>query len=201
MSEFAPKVAGDKGGKTERVVGRDLADLQGRLANYVGSGGRLTPFTKCLTLYLPIPSLQGVDVVDTPGVNDPVRSREERTMEELHNCDVVFVVSPAGQFLNRQDLDLMGRLTYKDGVREVFLVASQVDGQLFGSERDKHDGRLPDVLQGLCSTLANSGQQHPGGGERHQSGAGYAQEPTSGAPGGYLQRCPCAVDPAGNRVG
>ncbi|HBN9503701.1 TPA: dynamin family protein [Pseudomonas aeruginosa] len=145
---------GDKGGKTERVDGRDLADLQGKLANYVGSGGRLTPFTKCLTLYLPIPSLQGVDVVDTPGVNDPVRSREERTMEELHNCDVVFVVSPAGQFLNRQDLDLMGRLTYKDGVREVFLVASQVDGQLFGSERDKHDGRLPDVLQGLRSTLA-----------------------------------------------
>ncbi|WP_191985371.1 dynamin family protein [Pseudomonas aeruginosa] len=145
---------GDKGGKTERVDGRDLADLQGKLANYVGSGGRLTPFTKCLTLYLPIPSLQGVDVVDTSGVNDPVRSREERTMEELHNCDVVFVVSPAGQFLNRQDLDLMGRLTYKDGVREVFLVASQVDGQLFGSERDKHDGRLPDVLQGLRSTLA-----------------------------------------------
>lgn len=145
---------GDKGGKTERVDGRDLADLQGKLANYVGSGGRLTPFTKCLTLYLPIPSLQGVDVVDTPGVNDPVRSREERTMEELHNCDVVFVVSPAGQFLNRQDLDLMGRLTYKDGVREVFLVASQVDGQLFGRERDKHDGRLPDVLQGLRSTLA-----------------------------------------------
>lgn len=145
---------GDKGGKTERVDGRDLADLQGKLANYVGSGGRLTPFTKCLTLYLPIPSLQGVDVVDTPGVNDPVRSREERTMEELHNCDVVFVVSLAGQFLNRQDLDLMGRLTYKDGVREVFLVASQVDGQLFGSERDKHDGRLPDVLQGLRSTLA-----------------------------------------------
>lgn len=144
---------GDKGGKTERVDGRDLADLQGKLANYVGSGGRLTPFTKCLTLYLPIPSLQGVDVVDTPGVNDPVRSREERTMEELHNCDVVFVVSPAGQFLNRQDLDLMGRLTYKDGVREVFLVASQIDGQLFGSERDKHNGRLPDVLQGLRQTL------------------------------------------------
>ena len=140
--------------ETQRIEGRDLADLQTKLADYVGAGGRFTAFTKCLSLYLPLPALEGVDVVDTPGVNDPIRSREERTMEELHNCDVVFVVSPSGQFLNQQDLELMGRLTYKDGVREVFLVASQIDGQLFGSERDKHNGRLPDVLQGLRQTLA-----------------------------------------------
>jgi len=139
--------------ETQRIEGRDLADLQTKLADYVGAGGRFTAFTKCLSLYLPLPALEGVDVVDTPGVNDPIRSREERTMEELHNCDVVFVVSPSGQFLNRQDLELMGRLTYKDGVREVFLVASQIDGQLFGSERDKHNGHLPDVLQGLRQTL------------------------------------------------
>lgn len=140
--------------EAQRIEGHDLADLQTKLADYVGADGQFTPFTKCLTLFLPLPSLQGVDLVDTPGVNDPIRSREERTMEELHNCDVVFVVSPSGQFLNQQDLELMGRLTYKDGVREVFLVASQIDGQLFGSERDKHDGRLPDVLQGLRRTLA-----------------------------------------------
>ncbi len=97
--------------ETQRIEGRDLADLQTKLADYVGAGGRFTPFTKCLSLYLPLPALEGVDVVDTPGVNDPIRSREERTMEELHNCDVVFVVSPSGQFLNQQDLDLMGRLT------------------------------------------------------------------------------------------
>lgn len=152
--ERIKKAGGLPSHETQRIEGRDLADLQTKLANYVGADGQFTPFTKCLTLFLPLLSLQGVDLVDTPGVNDPIRSREERTMEELHNCDVVFVVSPSGQFLNQQDLELMGRLTYKDGVREVFLVASQIDGQLFGSERDKHDGRLPDVLQGLRRTLA-----------------------------------------------
>lgn len=153
MYERIRAAGGLPGNETQRIEGRDLADLQTKLADFVGAGGRFTPFTKCLSLYLPLPALQGVDVVDTPGVNDPIRSREERTMEELHNCDVVFVVSPSGQFLNRQDLELMGRLTYKDGVREVFLVASQIDGQLFGSERDKHNGHLPDVLQGLRQTL------------------------------------------------
>ncbi|MCQ4249138.1 dynamin family protein [Pseudomonas stutzeri] len=153
MYERIRAAGGLPGNETQRIEGRDLADLQTKLADFVGAGGRFTPFTKCLSLYLPLPALQGVEVVDTPGVNDPIRSREERTMEELHNCDVVFVVSPSGQFLNRQDLELMGRLTYKDGVREVFLVASQIDGQLFGSERDKHNGHLPDVLQGLRQTL------------------------------------------------
>lgn len=124
----------------------------------MGANGKFTPFTKCLSIYLPLPALEGVDVVDTPGVNDPIRSREERTMEELHRCDVVFVVSPSGQFLNVQDLELMGRLTYKDGVREVFLVASQIDGQLFGSERERFNGHLPGVLQGLRQTLAQQAQ-------------------------------------------
>jgi len=57
--------------ETQRIEGRDLADLQTKLADYVGAGGRFTPFTKCLSLYLPLPALEGVDVVDTPGVNDP----------------------------------------------------------------------------------------------------------------------------------
>lgn len=149
------RVAGGFPGSTaQRIEGNDLADLQKKLNDYVGADGRFTPFTKCLTLYLPLPALNGVDVVDTPGVNDPIRSREERTMQELHKCDVVFVVSPAGQFLNQQDLELMGRLAFKEGVREVFLVASQIDGQLFGSERDKHNGQLTGVLQGLRQTLA-----------------------------------------------
>lgn len=138
----------------QRIDGHDIDDLQQRLSDYVGAEGKFTPFTKCLSLYLPLPALQGVDVVDTPGVNDPIRSREERTMEELHRCDVVFVVSPSGQFLNQQDMELMGRLAYKDGVREVFLVASQIDGQMFGSEREKHGGRLNSVLEGLHRTLA-----------------------------------------------
>lgn len=52
--------------ETQRIEGRDLADLQTKLADYVGAGGRFTPFTKCLSLYLPLPALEGVDVVDTP---------------------------------------------------------------------------------------------------------------------------------------
>ena len=116
-------------------------------------------------------------------MNDPVRSREERTMEELHNCDVVFVVSPAGQFLNRQDLDLMGRLTYKGWrcARSSWSPARSTDS-CSAANAISTTVACPMSRRG-CAAPGHSGQQHPGGGERHQSGAGYAQEPTGGAPG------------------
>ncbi len=44
----------------QRIEGRDIADLQSKLADYVGAEGRFTPFTKCLLLYLPLPALGNV---------------------------------------------------------------------------------------------------------------------------------------------
>lgn len=140
--------------KSQPIDAKSIEDLQGKLGDYVGANGKFTPFTKCLSIFLPLPALRDMEVVDTPGVNDPIVSRESRTYEELHRCDVVFVVSPSGQFLNMQDLELMDRLVSKDGVEEVFLVASQIDAQMFSSEHKRHGGRLPDVLQGLRKTLA-----------------------------------------------
>ena len=140
--------------KSQPIDAKSIEDLQGKLGDYVGANGKFTPFTKCLSIFLPLLALRDMEVVDTPGVNDPIVSRESRTYEELHRCDVVFVVSPSGQFLNMQDLELMDRLASKDGVEEVFLVASQIDAQMFSSEHKRHGGRLPDVLQGLRQTLA-----------------------------------------------
>ena len=146
-------------GEPRHIKAKNIDDLRGQLPDYVGAEGKFTPFTKCLSLFLPLAALQGMEVVDTPGINDPIPSREKRTYEALHRCDVVFIVSPSGQFLNAQDLSLMDRISDKDGVGEVFLVASQIDGQLFGSERQKYGGHLPSVLQGLQQTLAQQAHQ------------------------------------------
>lgn len=84
-------------------------------------------------------------------MNDPVQSREERTVELLKICDVVFIVSPAGQFLNEQDLEVMGRITQKEGVQELVLVASQIDTQLYGSEKRT---RLSDAVDAIRQQLS-----------------------------------------------
>lgn len=139
---------------TKRIEGKDIKALLGKLGDYVGAAGKFTPFTKCMSIYLPLEPLKDLEVVDTPGVNDPIVSREKRTFDELHKCHAVIVVSPSGQFLNSQDLNLMQRLVKQDGVEEIFLAASQIDGQLFSSEYARHGGNLRAVLQGLRDTLA-----------------------------------------------
>ena len=70
-----------------------VADLQSMLESYVGASGRYTPIVKCLTIKLCDERLKGIQIVDTPGVNDPVLSREQRTREFLRACHGVFFLS------------------------------------------------------------------------------------------------------------
>lgn len=125
--------------------------LSAQLLNYVGASGKYMPFTKVVHIAMPLESLKDIRVIDTPGMNDPVQSREARTVDLLKTCDVVFIVSPAGQFLNENDLELMGRITAKEGVQELVLLASQVDTQLYGSEKRP---RISDALDNIKTLLA-----------------------------------------------
>lgn len=131
-------------------------ELAERLHNYVGANGTFMPFTKTVHVAMPLEALRDICIIDTPGMNDPVQSREERTVDLLKTCDVVFIVSPAGQFLNEQDLEVMGRITQKEGIQELVLVASQIDTQLYGSEKRARLSDSVDVIRAQLSARAQS---------------------------------------------
>lgn len=137
------------------ITADNLIELNNQLLNYVGANGKYMPFTKSVTLTINQESLKNIQIIDTPGVNDPVTSREDRTKELLKDCDVVLIVSPSGQFLSSEDLDLMDRITSKEGIRELYLVASQVDNQLYGSEKTNGNGILNKVLDGIEDKLTD----------------------------------------------
>lgn len=133
---------------------KTLADLKDSLLAYVGADGQYMPFTKSVHIKIPEQSLKGIEIIDTPGVNDPVQSREKRTRELLKSCDVVLIVSPSGQFLSAEDIDLMDRVTAKEGVRELYVVPSKIDDQLFGNEYKENAGNLHQALDSIRLTLA-----------------------------------------------
>ena len=141
--------------ETMPIEAGSLDDLMGKLGDYVSANGRYMPFTKSVVLNLNIPELKDIQIVDTPGVNDPVKSREKRTEDYLGECDVVFVVSPAGEFLSKEDLDLMAHISGKKGVQEVFLVASRSDQQLYGSIKDDANGQLLEAVNLIKSQLSS----------------------------------------------
>jgi hypothetical protein len=145
----------------------DLTSLARQLDEYVATGGAYMPLTKSVDILLPLPSLRNIRIIDTPGLNDPVQSREERTTVLLKDCDVVFIVSPAGQFLSEQDIEMMSRITQKEGVQELVLIASQVDNQLYGSDirQPTLNGALNKITETLSAHMIDTLQrlkiQHP----------------------------------------
>lgn len=132
-------------------------ELAKMLHEFVSADGQYMPFTKSVTLNLPIKNLENIQIIDTPGLDDPVQSREERTRELLKSCEVVFVVSPSGQFINNKDLELMDRISSKQGIREIFLVASQIDHTLFSSE--KTSDNISVVLNNITNKLNNQAKE------------------------------------------
>ena len=128
-----------------------LSEIQAKLKDYVGSEGKFMPFTKSITLRLDNEFLKDVQIIDTPGLNDPVPSRSERTNEFLDKCDAALVLSIAGQFMDKNDVNLARKLAGNHA--RIFFVASQVDTEFFGSEKTKNGGILNAVFESIQNTL------------------------------------------------
>ena len=74
--------------------------------------------------------LDGISIVDTPGLYDPILSRVDKTKQFMELCDVVFFLSKSTSFLDKNDIDLMASQLPKKGVKKVVLVCSRFDDGL-----------------------------------------------------------------------
>ena len=88
-SNAARSKVGSKSGSDSKSF-FDIRDLQDILADYVGVDGRYTSVVKSLTIRLKDERLKDLRIVDTPGINDPIQSREYKTREFLRECHGVF---------------------------------------------------------------------------------------------------------------
>ncbi|WP_025445253.1 dynamin family protein [Helicobacter pylori] len=114
------------------------------------------PYTKAVRISLNNPNLKDLEVIDTPGVNDPIASREECTKALLKDCDVVFIVSPSNQFLTDSDMSLFDRVSHKEGLQEIYFVASQADSAVGSmSEVEKSNQHLPTALENAQKALSS----------------------------------------------
>ncbi|MFP6077052.1 dynamin family protein [Helicobacter pylori] len=139
-----------------RIQANSLQELNQKLLQFVGADGKYMPYTKAVQISLNNPNLKDLEVIDTPGVNDPIASREERTKALLKDCDVVFIVSPSGQFLTDSDMDLFDRVSNKEGLQEIYFVASQADSAVLSmSEVEKSNQHLPTALENAQKALSS----------------------------------------------
>ena len=111
----------------EKIEFESYEDLVSHLNEYVGEDGKYTPIVKAVTLSLNKEEFQGLSIVDTPGLNDPIASRTIRTKEFMELCDVVFFLSQSGSFLDKSDWTLLSSQLPQKGVKRLVLIASKYD--------------------------------------------------------------------------
>lgn len=113
--------------KKIEITADSVEELLGQLNEYTGSDGRLTALVAETELALPVDLLRGIEIVDTPGMNDPVISRTEKTRDYMSKCDVVFFLSRASQFLDSNDTYLISSQLPQNGIKRLIIVGSQFD--------------------------------------------------------------------------
>ncbi len=139
-----------------RIQANSLEELNQKLLQFVGADGKFMPHTKAVQISLNNPNLKDLEVIDTPGINDPIASREERTKALLKDCDVVFIISPSGQFLTDSDMSLFDRVSNKEGLQEIYFVASQADSAVLSmSEVEKSNHHLPKAFENVQKALSS----------------------------------------------
>ncbi|GAA7221343.1 dynamin family protein [Helicobacter pylori] len=138
------------------IQANSLEELNQKLLQFVGADGKFMPYTKAVQISLNNPNLKDLEIIDTPGVNDPIVSREARTKALLKECDVVFVISPSNQFLTDSDMDLFDRVSNKEGLQEIYFVASQADSAVLSmSEVEKSRQHLPTAFENTQKSLSS----------------------------------------------
>lgn len=176
------RVAKGKVGKaSEENDFTDIKDLQDILENYVGADGQFTSVVKSLTIHLNDERLKGMRIVDTPGVNDPVVSREHRTREFLRECHGVFFLSFASRFFDSTDVNFLTNRIGSQGIGTVVLIASKFDSVLqdSGSKfEDDLENAISDCQRQLRAQFRRnlSGSDYKGEEPRFtmSSGIGYS---------------------------
>lgn len=140
-----------------RIQADSLEGLNQKLYQFVGKEGKFMPYTNAVQISLNNPNLKDLEIIDTPGVNDPVVSREACTKVLLKECDVVFVIIPSGHFLTDSDMDLFDRVSNKEGIQEIYFVASQADSTVCApSEVQNSRHHLPTALENVQKILSSS---------------------------------------------
>lgn len=134
LEESKIKAAKELVGKSSKLgeslsnyLGKSKEDSFENLEEYVGADGKYVSITKAVKVYYPKEYLKGVEVVDTPGFNDPIVSREERTKEFLKKADVVLMMLYAGRPFDATDRDILFKNVAECGIGKVLVGINKYD--------------------------------------------------------------------------
>ena len=113
----------------------------------------MTPLVKSVRIRCS-QGLPDIDIVDTPGINDPIASRCRETNDLLKQCDAVLMLSLASQFMDSTDADFFHNRVPAEGISRRLLIGSKFDNALIG-ESKTYAGNLQEAKDSIKEKLVN----------------------------------------------
>jgi dynamin family protein len=135
------------GTSLDSYLGKTKEDSFDQLIEYVGAEGKYVSITKSVTIYYPNECLKGVEVVDTPGFNDPIVSREERTKTFLAKADVVIMMLYAGRPFDATDRDIIFKNVRQCGIGKVLVGINKYDIPYCSETNPEDEDQIKDYVK------------------------------------------------------
>ena len=135
------------GTSLDTYLGKTKDDSFDQLIEYVGAEGKYVSITKSVTIYYPNEYLKGVEVVDTPGFNDPIVSREERTKAFLAKADVVIMMLYAGRPFDATDRDIIFKNVRQCGIGKVLIGINKYDIPYCSKTNPEDENQIKDYVK------------------------------------------------------
>ena len=135
------------GSSLTSYLGKTQEDSFENLIEYVGADGKYISITKSVTIYYPKDYLKGVEIVDTPGFNDPIVSREERTKDFLKKADVVIMMLYAGRPFDATDRDIIFKNVRQCGIGKVLVGINKYDIPYCSETNPEDENQIKDYVK------------------------------------------------------
>lgn len=139
--------SGKLGSYLTELLGTTKEDTFENLIEYVGADGKYVCITKSVKIYYPKEYLKGVEIVDTPGFNDPIVSREERTKDFLKKADVVLMMLYAGRPFDATDRDIIFKNVSQCGIGKVLIGINKYDIPFCSEVNPESEEQIKDYVK------------------------------------------------------
>ncbi|MEJ5300484.1 MAG: dynamin family protein [Thermodesulforhabdaceae bacterium] len=137
------------GSEIHSVLGTTREVEWDEIEDFVSSRGKYSYVVKQATLYLEHDILRSLDIVDTPGLDDPIEARSNTTRELLKRAvAILYCTAPSIRFMDSKDINYLAEFVEKASHSSVVTAVTQLD-RLRPDERT----RLKEMLRKASSRV------------------------------------------------
>lgn len=115
-------------GGYEQYVSKGVVEVElSELVNFTSTEGELSGLAKKVTIYKNLDVLKGLKITDTPGFNDPVKSRGEATKAALKDCHIILFVHDYLDKYDQDEIDILLEQVEYSGVSMLVDIINKMD--------------------------------------------------------------------------